>query len=258
MKVLIVEDETTVAQNLCDLLHEINPAINILIVLDNIKESIHWINNNESPNLAFFDIKIADGNSFEIFEKTKVNFPIIFTTAYNEYALKAFKYNGIDYLLKPINKNALQKAINKYKSLYVSDEVIINNNTKLLEVIKELKQKNKAIYKKTFLVNYKKQLIPIATQDIAYFNLQNENVYCITDSGLTYRIDQTLEKIEKQLDPIAFFRANRQNIVSKKSIKSIIKDENRKLKLIVNPESQSVIIVSKLKATKLKKWLDKS
>ena len=118
MNVVIIEDETSVAQNLSDLLFEINPEIKVLVVLETIKSSIRWFAENPTPDIAFFDIKIADGSSFEILEKTKLNFPIIFTTAFDEYALKAFKYNSIDYLLKPIKKQDLKKAILKYQNLY--------------------------------------------------------------------------------------------------------------------------------------------
>lgn len=254
MNVIIIEDETSAARNLCDLLHEINPAIHILVVLETIRDSIRWINDHTSPDLAFFDIKIADGSSFEIFEKITIQFPVIFTTAYNEYALKAFKYNSIDYLLKPVNKGELQKSITKYNTLFISDKSIADNNARLLSLVEELKQ-NTIIYKRTFLVSYRDQLIPISTHDIAYFYLKNELVYCVVNTGVAYRIEQTLEKIQKQLDPLIFFRANRQHIIAKKAIRSVTSYEKRKLKLKVFPEYSGEIIVSKLKATDLKNWL---
>lgn len=255
MNVIIIEDETSVAQNLCDLLHEINPAIQILVVLETIRDSIHWLTTNDAPDIAFLDIKIADGTSFEIFEKVNINFPIIFTTAYDEYALKAFKYNSIDYLLKPINKTDLAQAIEKYCKLYVSDQAIIANNSKLIEVIKSFKQQSQKIYKKTFLVNYKNQLIPIAVTDIAYFHLEHRIVYCVTHVGKSYTIQLTLEKIQDQLDSALFFRANRQSIVSRKAVDKVLMIENRKLQVVLKPIHTFDMIVSKLNAVAFKRWL---
>ncbi|MEL7001784.1 MAG: response regulator, partial [Bacteroidota bacterium] len=153
MKVVIIEDEMSVAQNLTDLLHEINPEIEVLAVLETIKDSILWFQNNKAPDMAFFDIKIADGDSFEILEGTSFHFPIIFTTAYDEYALKAFKYNSIDYLLKPINKSDLEKAILKYQNLYIGDQAALTNNSRLLDAIKKIREASQdKIYKKSLLV----------------------------------------------------------------------------------------------------------
>lgn len=259
MNVVIIEDENSVAQNLSDQLHEINPEINVLVVLETIRDSITWFHHNKTPDIAFFDIKIADGDSFEILEKIQLNFPVIFTTAYDEYALKAFKYNSIDYLLKPINKADLEKAILKYQNLYISDKAIINNNSKLLEAIKRIKESsNEKIFKKSFLVSYRNQLIPLVVNDIAYFYLKNQLVYCITRSGKAYQIPATLEKIQKQLDPFVFFRVNRQCIVSKEAVKSVKVHENRKLKLITVPKHSDEILISKLKATNFKRWLKSS
>ncbi|WP_394748864.1 LytR/AlgR family response regulator transcription factor [Spongiimicrobium salis] len=256
MKVVIIEDETSVAQNLSDLLFEINPEIEVLVVLETIKGSIRWFHENPSPDIAFFDIKIADGSSFEILEKTKLNFPIIFTTAFDEYALKAFKYNSIDYLLKPIKKGDLEKAILKYRNLYTKDKVIIDHNLKLIEVIKEIKKsEKKAIYKNSFLVNYRNQLIPLAVGDIAYVYLENQMVYCKTIENKTYKLFKTLEKLENQLDPQLFFRANRQCIVSKQSVKSANTMDKRKLRLVLSPNHNAEVIISKLKVPIFKKWI---
>lgn len=258
MNVVIIEDETSVAQNLCDLLFEINPETKVLVVLETIKSSIRWFSENPSPDIAFFDIKIADGSSFEILEKTKLNFPIIFTTAFDEYALKAFKYNSIDFLLKPIKKKDLEKAILKYQNLYTHDKIIIDHNLKLIEVIKAIKTSTKTtIYKNSLLVNYRNQLIPLAISDIAYFYLENQIVYCKAIENKTYKISKTLEKLEDQLNPDVFFRANRQCIVSKQSVKSANSIDKRKLKLNLAPDHHSEVIISKLKVSLFKKWLKK-
>ena len=256
MNIIIIEDENSVAQNLCDLLFEVNPEFTVIAVLETVKDSIRWFQENNSPDIAFFDIKIADGSSFEILEKTTLNFPIIFTTAFDEYALKAFKYNSIDYLLKPIKKSDLEKAILKYQNLYTHDKIIRENNSKLIEAINEIKKSTKVnIYKSSFLVNYRNQLIPLSVSDIAYFHLENQLVYCKTIKNKTYKISMTLERLENQLNPHLFFRANRQCIVSKQAVKFAGTTTNRKLKLNLIPEHSSEILVSKLKVSLFKKWI---
>ncbi|MEO1032215.1 MAG: LytTR family DNA-binding domain-containing protein [Bacteroidota bacterium] len=256
MNVVIIEDESSVAHNLSDLLFEVNPEIKILTVLETVKGSVRWFEENSPPDIAFFDIKIADGSSFEILEKTTLNFPIIFTTAFDEYALKAFKYNSIDYLLKPIKKSDLEKAILKYKNLYTRDKVIVNNNLKLIETIKEIKKSAKtSAYKSSILVNYRHQLIPLAVDDIAYFYLENQLVYCKTTSSKTYKVSKRLDKLENQLNPNDFFRANRQFIISKQSVKFANSLDKRKLKLVLVPENSSEVIISKLKVPLFKKWI---
>lgn len=256
MNIVIIEDETSVAQNLSDLLYEINPEICILVVLETVKASIKWFEQNQTPDIALFDIKIADGSSFEILEKVPLNFPIIFTTAYDEYALKAFKYNSIDYLLKPINKSDLEKAISKFKNLYTRDKAILHNNSKLLEAIHEInKSHHIKKYRKSFLVNYRNQLIPLDTSGIAYFYLENQVTYCVTFEHKTYHISSSLEKIQSQLNPSLFFRVNRQYLISKQSVKSADTYENRKLKLNVSPEPVSDVIISKIKVSSFKKWM---
>ncbi|CAL2085075.1 conserved hypothetical protein [Tenacibaculum sp. 190524A05c] len=257
MNVVLIEDETSVAQNLCDLLFEINPEINVLIVLETVKDSINWFEQNESPDIAFFDIKIADGSSFEILEKISPTFPIIFTTAFDEYALKAFKYNSIDYLLKPIQKVSLEKAILKYQNLYTCDKIIIENNSNLIKTLKEIKETSKShVYKKSFLVHYRNQLIPIKAEDIAVFYIENQLLYCKTIDNKMFKISTTLEKLEQQLNSKLFFRANRQCIVAKKAIKYATPFEQRKLKLTLNQGFSADIIISKLKVTAFKLWME--
>ena len=252
MKVLIVEDENSVAKNLCDLLLEIHPGIEIMAILETVKETVEWIKlKNSRPDLGFFDIQIADGNSFEIFEQIKVPFPIIFTTAFDEYALKAFKVNSIDYILKPIKKSALITAIDKYKAIYSTD----SSYETLLKAIQEIKDTQHKKYKKNILVYYKDKILPITIEDIAYFYLENQAVFCITHKKEKYFIDQSLERIQTQINPESFFRASRQFIVSRQAIKSAAVFFSRKLKLEVAPPFSHEIIISKLNVAKFKKWL---
>lgn len=148
MKVLIIEDESGVAQNLCDNLQEIEQGIEVLAIIESVKETVEWVKNNPKPELGFFDIRLADGNSFEIFEKIKIDFPVIFTTAYDEYALKAFKVNSIDYLLKPIDKKSLIAALHKYRTVWKREDAF--DSELLLKTIQNLKLSEKKEIQKEF------------------------------------------------------------------------------------------------------------
>jgi len=258
MRVLIVEDEPGVAQDLCDKLKEVTPGIEILAVIESIQDAVEWINTYSSadlagPDLGFFDIRIADGNSFKIFEQTSVHFPVIFTTAYDEYALKAFKVNSIDYLMKPIEKEALKVAIEKYNTFYRKSESL--DQTNLLKAIQGLQTNQQKKYKKNFLVYIKDKILPIEVENIAFFFLEKEQVFCLTYANQKYMIDQSLDKIIHQIDPEHFFRANRQFIISRKTIVSAIAYFNRKLKLELTPLPPTDVLVSKPKVPAFKKWL---
>jgi len=254
MKVLIIEDESGVAQNLCDLLQEIEQGIEILAIIESVKEAVEWFENNPKPELGFFDIRLADGDSFEIFEKVKIDFPVIFTTAYDEYALRAFKVNSIDYLLKPIDKDSLLVSLDKYNSIYKKNDRI--DNETLLKIIKDLRHTDQKKYKRSFLVYIKDKILPIAVEDIAYFYLENELVFCITHKNEKYVIDQYLDKISSQTNPEDFFRANRQYIVSRKAVRAAVNFFHRKLKLNLSPSPPNDVFISKTKAAIFKKWLE--
>jgi len=255
MKVIVVEDESGVAQNLLDLLKETDPDIKVLEVLESVKGTINWIESNEPPDLGFFDIRLGDGNSFDIFEKTEVNFPVIFTTAYDEYALQAFKVNSIDYLLKPLDKAALELAIDKYRSLFASRERY--ESERLAGLIREFNANLGTGYKKSFLVYVKDRIIPVNINEIAYFYLEAEQVFCKTFNGERFKVDQALDRISTQTDPSGFYRANRQVIVSRESVKNLSQHFNRKLKLHLDPCEPYEILISKTKVTDFKKWLEK-
>jgi len=254
MKVIVVEDESGVAQNLLDLLQETDPDIKILEVLESVNGTIKWIESNEAPDLGFFDIRLADGNSLDIFEKVDVNFPVIFTTAYDQYTLKAFKVNSIDYLLKPISKPDLEHALNKYRALFSSN--LAFDSKKIAEAINKLELRQGSAYKNSFLVYVKDKIIPVQVKDIACFYLEAGQVYCRTLEGERYVIDRTLDNIGSQTDPALFFRANRQVIVSRKAVKNLSQHFNRKLKLHLNPQEPFDILVSKERTSEFKKWLE--
>jgi two-component system LytT family response regulator len=252
MRVIIVEDEKSAIKNMVALLQEIDPNITVIASLQTISEATKWITNNPSPELAFFDIQLADGLSFEIFKKTLVEFPIIFTTAYNEYALRAFKVNSIDYLLKPIKKQELVFAINKYKKI---NEDLVLKNENFIAIMKTLNIEIKQSYKKTILVKKFDGLIPIQTSSFAYFIIENGIVYGYSYDKEKFVIDETLDQLERQLSSSDFFRANRQFIVSRNSIKEAQNYFNKGFSLKLNPSQNEIILISKAKVSLFKDWL---
>ncbi len=251
MKVLIIEDEQAAAKNLEHLLQEIDTTISVERIIDTVSEAVSFFKGKHSVELAFFDIHLADGNSFEIFEKVDVTIPIIFTTAYDEYAIKAFKVNSVDYLLKPIDEDELKEAIYKYKSSKQS----LPNPSQFLEVL-ELIKGEKRSYKKTYLVQQRDTLIPLNVDEIAYFTIDESIVKAVTHNNKTHILDKKLEDIEAELDPSLFFRANRQFIVQRNSIENLQLYFNGKLILNVIPKPQEQIIISKAKAPLLKNWMN--
>ena len=254
MKVLILEDEPGAAQNLLDIVHEVDETLEVLAILESVKEAVAWIGERNAPDLGFFDIRLADGLSFEVFEKASIKFPVIFTTAYDEYALQAFKVNSIDYLLKPVNKEALANALDKYRSIYIREEPF--DSESMQSTIKEVRVLEEKRYKKSFLVYVKDQIIPVSVDQVAYFYLEYEMVYCMTKDQKKYLIDQPLDKIWAQLNPEDFFRANRQYIISRSAIKSTVQHFNRRLKLKLSPSAEDEVLISKAKAAAFKDWLE--
>lgn len=245
MKALIIEDESIAAQALESLIKETNPEIEIQAVLQTIEETVEWFEENSMPDLVFMDIHLADGSSFAIFEKVEITCPIIFTTAYDEYALKAFEVNSIDYLLKPINKADLERAMNKYKTLAPKPSL-----DGLLEQMGGLRKK----YKSCFLIPERDKLIPLATSNIAYIYIDTKTVKAIAMDGHTYYLNQTLDEIMAQLDPEQFFRANRQFIISRWSVKDMTVWFGNKLAVNLIVPTPEKIIVSKARVGEFKTW----
>ena len=252
MRVIIVEDEKSAIKNMVALLQEIDSTITVIASLQTIGEATNWIANNSSPELAFFDIQLAYGLCFAIFEKTIVEFPVIFTTAYNEYALRAFKVNSIDYLLKPIKKQELVFAMNKYKKIK-KDFALKNEN--FINAIKVLNIEIKQSLKKTVLVKKFDGLIPIQTLGFANFFIESGIVYGYTHNKEKFVLDETLEALSEQLSPSDFFRANRQFIVSRNSIKEACNYFNRKLILKLNLSTNDNILISKARVSLFIDWL---
>lgn len=252
MKVIIVEDELAASDNLSYLLTRINADIEVIQVLDTVKATVDYFANPHEGVLVFMDIHLADGISFEIFDQVEIDIPIIFTTAYDQYALKAFKVNSIDYLLKPIDKEELSDALDRFDALNLKkgiDEVQMNS---LLQLI-QTKAEN---FKKTFLVSVGDQLVPVKTADIAYFFIDTGVVKAVTVQERSFVLDVKLEDIEEALDPSVFFRANRQFIVRREAIVTIKLHFNSKLLVDVHPVCSERIVVSKAKATEFKSWMN--
>ena len=247
MKALIIEDEIIASQALCKLIEKVSPETEVIDVLQTIAECKDWFKSNPMPDLIFMDIHLADGSSFAIFDKVNITCPVIFTTAYDEYALKAFEVNSIDYLLKPINKKDLERAMTKFKSL-TGDA---NDDYKALaEKIDELKPK----FKKYFLLPERDKLIPLATKDIAYICIDDKMVKMVSFDHKTYYTNQTLDEILEQLEASAFFRANRQYIVARGAIKDVSIWFGNKLALNLNVEVADKIIISKARVSEFKQW----
>ena len=254
MKVLIIEDEYGAAQNLKALLNEISQEIQVLAVIETVKGAVHWINNNSIPDLAFFDIQLADGLSFEIFEQIQPEFPIIFTTAFNEYAIRAFKVNSIDYLLKPLSKKELSSAIDKYNSLHVK---VKTDESKIESIFSVLSEMRTGTYKKSFLIHHKDRIVPVPVNEITYFMIDAGRVKCLSTDNSEYIMDYNLDEIEKLIDPEEFYRANRQFIVSRSAIKEVSIYFTGRLKLTLTSKSKEDIIISKGKVAAFKQWLDR-
>lgn len=251
MKTLIIEDEKIAAQRLLMLLHEYDPEIEVLACKDSVEESVNWLQNNQPPDLLLLDIQLADGFSFEIFKRVRYDRPIIFTTAYNEYALDAFRYFSIDYLLKPIEYDALQSALDKYKQ--------ITRHTAALpdfEVLFEsFHKKTLPQYKDRFLGKIGQRLFFIKTTDIAYFRVDDKLVHIVDKSGHKYLTDNTLEKLETLLDPKFFFRLNRKVIVNIDGIAQVKSYFNSRLLLhLKDGNNTEEVVISRERVAEFKSW----
>ncbi len=249
MNILIVEDEKLAFEKLALLLQKIDLEITDLVHASSIKSAVELINKTQF-NLAFFDIELADGLSFEILEQTKVDFPIIFTTAYNQYAIQAFKHNSIDYLLKPIAKSELEKALYKYEKYWKNKSNQINEK-KLIEDFKTLLSNN---YKKRFTIKIGEHIRIVETKDIRLVYSQNKANYFRTSKDVL--IDHSLDKIMELLSPKAFFRISRKHIVALEFITDIISYSNSRLEVVLDTDFDEDLIVSREKVQAFKLWLE--
>ncbi|MCB8994645.1 MAG: response regulator transcription factor [Bacteroidales bacterium] len=251
IRVLIIEDEKLAAKRLEELILTLEPGIKILAVLDTVRDSISWLK-NKMADLVFMDIHLSDGNSFEIFEHVEVKTPVIFTTAYDEYALKAFRVNSIDYLLKPFSPVDVRKAMEKYHSYFSTP----NDGPDIESLIKMLKPDRK--YQSRFLITAGSIIKSISIEEISYFyNLEKSNFIC-TSAGKNYASGLSLDKIELLVDPDLFFRINRNFLISYKSIRNIYNLSKSRIKIDVHPPQEDQdILVSFNKSAEFRQWLGK-
>lgn len=254
MKVLIVEDEAMAARRLTSLLEQLEPGIEIMAKLDSVKRVVKWLSDGNSPELIFLDIQLADGISFEIFEKVQVKAPVIFTTAFDEYAIKAFKVNSIDYLLKPIDPEELENALGKFKERTAVAEAQPAFDLGMIQKAMEMMTRN---YKERFVVKIGEHIHTIATNDTAYFFSQEKATYLQTLERNRFIIDYTLEQLETMVDPDRFFRINRKYLVSLEAVKDIVTYSNSRLRLILKHSDEMDAIVSRDKVQEFKRWLDR-
>ncbi|UXE66726.1 MAG: response regulator transcription factor [Chryseotalea sp. WA131a] len=252
MNILIIEDEPLAAERLSKLVKQLQPDSFIVGVIDSVKRSVPWFQNNPQPDLVFMDIQLADGLSFEIFDYTEVKSPIIFTTAYNEYALKAFKVNSIDYILKPVDEVDLKAALDKLKHLTTPAP-----QAKMMESIQYAMQMLTKKYKERFVVKVGEHLKSIETTDVLFFYSLEKTTFAHTKDGRKHILDFTLEQLDSLVDPQHYFRINRKYLVGVSSIQDMITYTNSRLKLILKTTDDSDVIVARERVQEFKDWLDR-
>ena len=250
MTVLILEDETLAAEKIENYLQEIDPRIVIAGKLKSIESAVEWLSSNEHPDLILSDIRLLDGLSFEIFQKVKVQKPVIFTTAYDQYALRAFEVNSIDYLLKPVDIDKLRSSLEKYKSWSGG---VANDFT---EIVRQLKAAQPQ-YKSRFMIKLGQKIIAIPIEKVAYFYSENKLSFIITQDGKKYPTDQPLDELVDVLDPDRFFRANRQFIITFESIAEIHPYFKGRMKIHLTPKTEAEVVISSERTPEFKRWIDK-
>jgi DNA-binding LytR/AlgR family response regulator len=251
MNVLIIEDEEPAAGRLKKLLKEIDSTIRILDVIVSIRSAVEWFKKNSMPDLILLDIHLADGESFDIFHKADITAPVIFITAYDEFAIRAFKVNSIDYLLKPIRKEDLETALKKFHSLHSGKEKSVSDFSRLLDTLKE----SKPDYKKRFVIRYGDHIKTVDTRDVAYFYTEEKINFLKTNDDKTYPVDFNLDKLETMLDPLVFFRINRQFIISIHAIDQMFAFSKSRVKVKLKPATEEDTIVSTERSSEFKEWL---
>lgn len=256
MKAVIIEDEEIIAKVLENKIKKVATDVDVIQVLPSLKTARKWFGENAEPDLLFMDIQLSDGVSFEIFNDYNLKCPVIFTTAYDEYAIRAFKVNGVDYLLKPVKETELTAAIDKCRKLVEKNEKPPSDIAELIKSLSNPSASSK--YKEKFIVNIRNQWMPINTKDIACFSKEMLN-YIYLVNGEKYMIDYvTLEEVEELLDPRQFYRANRQFIINIEAIQSVKPVENSKLIIkLREPNHKLEVDMSRLKSPEFKKWMDR-
>ncbi|MDW7694009.1 LytTR family DNA-binding domain-containing protein [Flammeovirgaceae bacterium SG7u.111] len=254
LKVLIIEDEKLAADDLEEMLLEINPEIKVLEKIGSVEKAVEWLKSNEEAELIFLDIHLSDGNSFSIFDSVEVKTPIIFTTSYDQYAIKAFKHNSIDYLLKPVDQDELEKAIEKFEELRGKTQ-----DVDLGDILKTISEKKEPEFQQRFMVTIRDSIKSIHVDDVAYFMGEDGYVYLVTKSDGRYIINYTLNKLDTVLDPDKFFRINRKFTVNFDAIQQMTAYSKSRvqLNLLPAPPNELDTIVSVERSGSFKKWLNR-
>lgn len=251
MKVLIIEDEDPAAKRLQKLLKEIEPGINVVGHIVSVSSAVKWFGEHEQPDLLFSDIQLSDGLSFEIFKSVEVTCPVIFTTAFDQYAIDAFKVNSIDYLLKPIKKEELENAVAKYKKMSAAPAAPAIDLSKLLQTLNPVGTE----YKKRFVVRYGEHIKTIDIEEVVYFYTEDKVTFLCTKDGRRYVIDYNLDTLDASLDPKSFFRINRQYIIGIHSIAEMFTYTKSRVLIKLNPPAKHETIVSTERSADFKHWL---
>lgn len=250
MQIVIVEDERLAAEKLQSQLLEILPEANILCMIESVEDAVNWFSANEAPDLVFMDIQLDDGISFEIFQEVKIDAPVIFTTAYDQYAIQAFKVNSVDYLLKPIEKEALQTSISKFKKIYAGNQSF---EEKVKQVIEQVAKK----YKSRFFIKIGQRFQSVPVNEICCFFVEERSTFLKTQKGKTYDLDESLDRLQLKVDPEQFFRVNRNFLVNINCISEMVSYSTNRLKLVLCEAPDSDVIVSRDKVSEFKRWMDK-
>jgi len=256
IKVLVIEDEIPAQRLLKETLQEINIEIDVIDCLDSIKSAVAWFQQNDHPEIVLLDIQLSDGQSFEIFKQVKIESMIIFTTAYDEYTLQAFKVNSLDYLLKPIEKDELQAAIEKYQQYnkkFIREKNAGIDYSELASLIKN----EKPDYRKRFLIQSNESFFQLPIEQIAFFYSMLGITFAVTFEKREYPVNFSLESLKDQINPNLFFKVNRQIIINIEAIKRVHSYFSGKLKLETKPEHSEEILVGKDKAAEFRRWLDR-
>jgi DNA-binding LytR/AlgR family response regulator len=260
MKILIVEDEELAVKKLRKTLQSVDASAEVVGEADSIRSTVNWLESNPSPDLILMDIELADGQSFEIFNQVQVKSPVIFITSYDEYALKAFKVNSVDYLLKPVQKEDLESALEKYKGIrqmYATDAPA-SPQVMIEDLVKELQQKLQTKdYRKRFLVKHGQKLVSVDVDDIAYFFSDGRLNFFKTNDNKKYVVDYTMDELSEMLDPDKYFRISRSFYISVNSVGQIHDYFGNRLLLNLKPETDKEAIVSREKVSEFKSWLGK-
>lgn len=253
IKVLIIEDEAKTGKELKNLVESLRDDMEVLAILASIKSSCTWFKEHEIPDLIFSDIQLADGLSFEIFRQIEVSAPIIFCTAYDEYAIQAFDTNGIDYLLKPIDEDKLLHGLNKFDKRTLSGK---SDNSIYKEQLDTLLHQMERPYKNSLLIHFQEKIIPIKTADIDFIHSESGIITIYTNNKQRYYTNHTLETLESMLNPSIFFKANRQFIINREAIANIEHYFTRRLVVKLNQPTPEPVIISKVKASEFLKWIE--